>query len=146
MNQTNIACNYKKKNTNKKAFSLMELLIVILILGLLAGLILPNLIGKSGGAKRNITCIQMNTISQSLKMYKLDNGRYPDGSAGLKSLLSDNEFNSYFSDNKLPKDPWKNTFIYTNDGSKFDIISLGANKREGGTGEDADIRFSKCTK
>ena len=130
----------------KNAFSLMELLIVILILGLLAGLVLPNLIGKSAGAKKSIACIQMNTISQSLKMFKLDNGRYPDDSSGLGSLLSTGNQEGYFGDNKLPKDPWKNDYQYTKNGSGFDIISLGADNAAGGNGEDADIKYSECSK
>ncbi len=134
----------KKVTNTKNAFSLMELLIVILILGLLASLILPNLMGKAGNAKRDITCIQMNTISQTLKMYKLDNGMYPDG--GLKALLGSDSSNGYFSDNKLPQDSWKNDYIYTKSGESFDIISLGADKKEGGEGESADIKFSLCGK
>jgi len=133
----------KKIANRKNAFSLMELLIVILILGLLAGLILPNLMGKAGNAKRDITCIQMNTISQTLKMYKLDNGIYPDS---LKTLLGKDSSSSYFSDNKLPQDSWKNDYIYTKSGESFDIISLGADKKEGGEGESADIKFSQCGK
>lgn len=133
----------KKVTNTKNAFSLMELLIVILILGLLAGLILPNLMGKAGNAKRDITCIQMNTISQTLKMYKLDNGIYPDS---LKTLLGKDNSSSYFSDNKLPQDSWKNDYIYTKSGESFDLISLGADKKEGGEGESADIKFSLCGK
>ncbi len=134
----------KKKTNIKKAFSLMELLIVILILGLLAGLVLPNLIGKAGKAKRDITCVQMNTISQTLKMYKVDNGIYPDG--GLTALLATDGSTGYFSDNKLPKDPWENDYIYVKAGDSFDLISLGADKKEGGEGESADVKFSLCGK
>ena len=130
----------------RKAFSLMELLIVILILGLLAGLILPNLIGKSESAKKNIACIQMQTIAQSLKMYKLDNGRFPSTEEGLEKLLSTDGTPSYFGDNKLPKDPWKNTFIYINSKESFDIVSLGADQQESGTNENQDIYLSKCLK
>lgn len=134
----------KKTQRQLQAFSLMELLIVILILGLLASLVLPNLLGKAENAKRNITCIQMNTISQSLKMYKLDNGVYPDTESGLKSLVADGA--SYFSDGKIPLDSWKNEFIYVKDGDKYEIISLGADKKEGGTGESSDIKYSQCSK
>ncbi|OPX26771.1 MAG: type II secretion system protein GspG [Campylobacteraceae bacterium 4484_166] len=134
----------KKTQRQLQAFSLMELLIVILILGLLASLVLPNLLGKAENAKRNITCIQMNTISQSLKMYKLDNGVYPDTKSGLKSLVADGA--SYFSDGKIPLDSWKNEFIYVKDGDKYEIISLGADKKEGGTGESSDIKYSQCSK
>ena len=135
-----------KNSQYKKAFSLMELLIVILILGLLAGLVLPNLIGKGVKAKRKVACIQMNTIAQSLKMYKLDNSRYPNTTIGLKALLSSDSNDSYFSDNVLPKDPWKNNFIYIKNNNGFELISLGADGKENGINEDKDILFSKCNK
>jgi len=130
----------KKLQNTKKAFTLMELMIVIIILGLLAAFILPNLIGKSDEAKNKITCIQMKNITQALKMYKVDNGAYPSTEDGLKILVKDN----YFDGNKLPTDPWKDNFIYTSDGQgNFEIISLGLNKKEGG---GDDIYYTKCSK
>jgi len=123
-----------KKYIHKKAFTLMELMIVIIILSLLAAFVLPNLTGKGEAAKKSIVCIQMQNISQALKMYKIKNSSYPKTSQGL-SVLD-------FEDGKLPKDSWKQNFIYTLVAKdKFDIISFGADKKEGG--ED-DIYYSKC--
>ena len=123
-----------KKYIHKKAFTLMELMIVIIILSLLAAFVLPNLTGKGEAAKKSIVCIQMQNISQALKMYKIKNSSYPKTSQGL-SVLD-------FEDGKLPKDSWKQNFIYTLvEKDKFDIISFGADKKEGG--ED-DIYYSKC--
>ncbi len=129
----------KKQNIKKmnKAFSLMELMVVIIILGLLASFVLPSLTGKSEDAKKKITCIQMKSISQSLKMYKIDNSSYPSTEEGLQLLVE----KKYFEDNKLPVDSWGNNFIYTTDEDTFDIISLGADKKESG---GDDIYSSKC--
>jgi general secretion pathway protein G len=130
---------YKKhKNKHlKKAFSLMELMVVIIILGLLASFVLPNLTNKSEQAKKKLVCIQMKSIAQALKMYKLDNSTYPTTQEGLQILAQ----KKYFEDKKVPKDSWQNDFIYINNNDSFDIISLGADKKEGGAD---DIYYSKC--
>jgi len=123
-----------KRQNLKKAFTLMELMIVIIILSLLAAFVLPNLTGKGEDAKKSIVCIQMKNISQALKMFKIKNSSYPKTSEGLKSLD--------FEEGKIPKDSWKQEFIYTLESKdKFDLISLGADKKEGG---DDDIYYSKC--
>lgn len=122
----------------KKAFSLMELMVVVIILGLLAMFLLPNLIGKSEDAKRKITCIQMKSIGQTLKMYKIDTSSYPTTQEGLNLLKEKN----YFEESKLPKDSWKNDFIYTQTDKTFELISFGPDQQEGG--ED-DIYYSKCS-
>ena len=127
----------KSNKYHKKAFTLMELMVVIIILGLLASFILPSLTGKSDEAKTKITCIQMKNISQAVKMFKIDNSNYPSTSEGLGILVEKN----YFEDGKLPKDSWNNDFIYTSAGDSFEIISLGEDKAEGG---DDDIYYSKC--
>ncbi|AXH12186.1 type II secretion system major pseudopilin GspG [Halarcobacter bivalviorum] len=123
----------------KNAFSLMELMVVIIILGLLAAFVLPNLTGKSEEAKEKIVCIQMKSISQTLKLYKLDNSAYPTTQVGLKILVEKN----YFEDGNLPKDTWGNDFIYVQNEESFDLISMGIDKKE--STED-DIYFSKCLK
>ena len=138
----------------KKAFSLMELMIVIIILGLLAALVMPNLIGKGEEAKQKLVCVQMKGISQALKMFKLDNGNYPETEEGLKALINNPDTekytsyskNGYFEDGNLPKDPWNNKYIYINNGERFELISLGADRKEGGKGENRDIRLSECQK
>jgi len=128
----------KTKNIkSKKAFTLLELMVVILILGLLASFVLPKLTGKSEEAKVKVVCIQMKSISQALKMYKIDNSVYPSTSQGLTELSK----KDYFEDGKVPKDSWKQEYIYTSDDDGFEIISFGPNKKEGG---DDDIYYSKC--
>ena len=131
-----------KTNKNKrlkKAFSLMELMVVIIILGLLASFVLPSLTGKGEEAKQKLTCVQMKSISSALKMYKIDNSAYPTTEEGLKHLSSKN----YFEDKELPKDSWGSNFIYTATQDSFEILSLGGDKKEGG---GDDIIYSKCGK
>lgn len=123
----------------KKAFSLMELMVVIIILGLLAAFVLPNLTGKSDEAKDKIVCIQMKSVAQTIKMYKLDTSSYPQTEEGLKILVE----KKYFDDGKLPKDAWNNDFIYILNDNTFDLVSLGSDKKEG---TSDDIYLSKCNK
>jgi general secretion pathway protein G len=144
------------RNVQKRrsGFSLMELMIVIVILGLLASLVMPNIMGKSAEAKKKLVCVQMKGISETLKMFKLDNGMFPNSEEGLQSLMvnPDEEkypsysTSGYFDGKKLPQDSWNNGFIYINDEEEdeFDIISLGADRREGGKDDKADIKFSQC--
>ncbi|NKQ40584.1 MAG: type II secretion system major pseudopilin GspG [Sulfurovum sp.] len=136
----------------KKAFTLIELLIVVAILGFLLAFIGPAIINQFGKAKQDITCTQMGGISQTLDMFKLDNGVYPSTDEGLEALISNPDADKYpnyasfpyFQKGKMPKDSWKRKFEYISTGSSFDIISLGADGKEGGDGESADIYLSKC--
>ncbi len=134
------------------AFSLMELMIVIIILGLLASLVLPNLMGKGEEAKRKLVCVQMKGVAETLKMFKLDNGVYPSTEEGLQALItnpSEEDYPSYapsayLEGKNIPKDSWKKEFIYINKGNDFDLISLGSDRKEGGEDDASDIRFSEC--
>lgn len=143
--------NYSR-TSSRGAFSLMELMIVIIILGLLASLVLPNLMGKGEEAKRKLVCVQMKSVGETLKMFKLDNGVYPSTEEGLQALItnpSEEDYpsyapNAYLEGKNLPKDSWKNEFIYINNGNEFDLISLGADRKEGGEDDASDIRFSEC--
>lgn len=123
----------------KKAFSLMELMVVIIILGLLAMFVLPNLTGKSDEAKEKLVCIQMKSIGTVLKHYKLDNSFYPSTQEGLEILKNKN----YFEDGQIPVDSWKNNYVYVNNGGLFDLISYGSDGKEG---TKDDIYYSKCLK
>ena len=130
------------KRSFKKGFSLIELMIVIVILGLLAAMVMPALTGKGAQAKRDLVCVQMKSIYDgALDMYKIKNDLYPSTEDGLKVLTEDD---SYFKDGKMPKDSWGSEFIYINDDGKVDLISLGADKKEGGKDESKDIKMSEC--
>jgi len=140
----------KKQNSREAGFTLIELMVVIVILGLLAGLILPRFIGQSDTAKRQAARTQMALLESALKMYKLDNGSYPTTEQGLKALVEPPTSGNlpknwrkggYLEKGKVPKDPWKNEFIYVSPGSHgdFDITSLGADGEPGGEDFDKDI-------
>ena len=125
----------------RKGFSLIELMIVIVILGLLAAMVMPSLTGKGEEAKKNLVCVQMKSIyNGSLDMYKIDNSIYPSTEDGLE-LLAEKD---YFKDKKLPKDSWGQPFIYINDDGAIELISLGADKKEGGKDSSSDIKMSEC--
>jgi len=137
----------------RKAFSLIELMIVIVILGLLAAMVMPSLTGKGEEAKRNLVCVQMKSIyNGALDMFKINNSVYPSTEEGLEALVvnPDEELytnystSGYFKDGKMPKDSWGNNFIYINDDGSIELISLGADKKEGGKDGAADIRMSEC--
>jgi len=133
---------HKHRVFMKKGFTLIELMIVIVILGLLAAMVMPALTGKGEEAKRNLVCVQMKSIYDgALDMYKIKHSVYPSTEEGLKVLTKSNE---YFKDGKMPKDSWGNDFIYINNDGKVELISLGADKKEGGKGNAADIKLSEC--
>jgi general secretion pathway protein G len=141
----------KQKATKRGAFSLIELLVVILILGLLVGLVAPQVIGQGTQAQIKLTCTQMGSVKEALKMFKLDNGKYPDTDEGIEALLKNPDPEKYpnYSGSpylgKLPKDPWGKHLTYLKAGKEFSIISFGPDRAEGGTAEDADIIFPKCS-
>ncbi len=135
--QTNL-----QKRSFKKGFSLIELMIVIVILGLLAAMVMPSLTGKGEEAKRDLVCVQMKSIYDgALDMYKIKNSVYPSTEEGLKLLTKDD---NYFKDGKMPKDSWGQEFIYLNNDGNIELISLGADKKEGGKDEGKDIKLSEC--
>ncbi len=131
-----------QRKSLRAGFSLIELMIVIVILGLLAAMVMPALTGKGEEAKKDIVCVQMKQIYNGpLDMYKIKNSVYPSTEEGLKILA---ESGNYFKDNKMPKDSWGSEFIYINDDGAIELISLGADKKEGGKGSAADIKLSEC--
>jgi general secretion pathway protein G len=138
----------------RKAFSLIEVMIVVVILGFIASLVVPNLVGQSEKAKEKLVCVQMKSLKDSLDSFKINEGSYPSTTDGLKALVNnpnpekykDYPKNGYLNSKHIPTDPWGNSYIYINNNSDIDIISLGADGKEGGDGENRDIRFSKCQK
>ncbi|MCX6061298.1 MAG: type II secretion system major pseudopilin GspG [Campylobacterales bacterium] len=141
-----------KFSSKRKAFTLIEIMVVIIILGLLAAFVIPNITGKSGEAKQKLVCIQMKSLNESLKMFKIDNGSYPTSEEGLQALMvnpNPSEYTSYapsayIEGKNLPKDPWNKPYLYLNLDGSVDLISLGANGKEGGKDEDKDQKLSEC--
>ena len=140
----------KQEKIAKSAFSLLELLVVILILGILAAAVVPKVVGAGDKAKVDLVCVNMKGASNALKMFKLDNGMYPETEEGFEALQSNpdsDKYPNYASSSyleKLPKDSWGAKMVYIKSGNKFDIISYGADRREGGTDEYSDIKYSGC--
>jgi len=131
---------------SKKGFTLIELMVVMIILGLLAALVVPRMFGRIGQAKSNAARAQIELFGTALDSFRLDVGRYPTSAEGLQSLVAqvsgiDNWNGPYLKKIEIPLDPWNNPYIYESPGKNgdYDIYSLGADKAEGGEGEDADV-------
>ena len=142
--------NKKYKTITKKAFSLLELLVVILILGLLAATVVPRIIGAGDQAKIDLVCVNMKGAANALKMFKLHNGMYPETEEGFSALQANPDTDKYPNYatsaylEKLPEDSWGRKMVYLKTGNSFEIISYAADQKEGGTDENADIKYSKC--
>ncbi len=137
------------KNSGR-GFTLIELMVVIVILGILAGLIVPRIMGRPEEAKQLKAKMQIESIETALKLYKLDSGMYPDTEQGLQALVELPDTGTlpkkwrkggYLEKGRLPKDPWGNEFIYLCPGvhDDYDIISYGSDGVSGGDDKDKDI-------
>lgn len=137
----------KTSSLNKKeGFTLIELLVVLVILGLLAGLVGPQVLRYLGGAKSDTARLQIEELGAGLDLYHLETGRYPNTEEGLAALVEQpvgvsNWNGPYLKKKTLPKDPWGNEYQYRSPGEHgmYDLYSLGQDNQEGGEGEAADI-------
>ncbi len=129
-------------------FTLIEVLIVVVILGILAGLIVPRIMDEPDKAKLVAAKNDIRTLKSALKLYRLDNGVYPSAEQGLSALVKKPETGDVPRNwkaggylERLPKDPWGSEYIYLNPGvhDELDVASLGADRQPGGTGFNADI-------
>ena len=129
-------------------FTLIEILVVVVILGILASIIVPRIMRRPEEARRTKAIVDIKAIETALNLYRLDNGVYPSTEQGLEALVTKpttgiipkNWKEEGYLD-KVPQDPWKNPFIYLHPGvhKELDLVSYGADGVEGGEGKDADI-------
>jgi general secretion pathway protein G len=138
----------RSNRANESGFTLIEIMVVVVILGILAMLVVPNIMGRPDEARIVAAKQDISSISQALKLYRLDNSRYPTTAQGLAALVTKPTVDSiprnwkaggYLS--KIPVDPWGNPYQYRSPGERgeIDIYSFGADGRPGGEGIDADI-------
>ena len=127
-------------------FTLIELMVVLVIIGVLAALIVPNVLDRADDARVTAARTDVNNLMQALKLYRLDNQRYPSAEQGLEALVRKPaaapvppNWRAYLD--KLPADPWGRPYQYVNPGVKgeIDVYSLGADGQPGGEGKDAEI-------
>ncbi|MBK8247718.1 MAG: type II secretion system major pseudopilin GspG [Gemmatimonadetes bacterium] len=135
--------------TRRAGFTLIELVVVIIVLGLLAGLVAPQIFGRVSEARDVAAKTQMATLGAALDNYRLDNGRYPTTAQGLK-VLRENPgaavapaWRGPYLRKDVPTDPWGRAWVFTSPGARnpngFDLMTLGRDGKAGGTGEDADL-------
>jgi general secretion pathway protein G len=132
----------------QRGFTLIEIMVVVVIMGILAALVVPKLMGRADDARITAARQDIATLMQALKLYKLDNQRYPTTEQGLQALVSKptsgpaaNGWKNGGYVDKLPKDPWGGQYQYLSPGVKgeVDVFSYGADGQPGGSGNDADI-------
>ncbi|MEM7195368.1 MAG: type II secretion system major pseudopilin GspG [Pseudomonadota bacterium] len=121
----------------QRGFTLIEIMVVVVIIGMLATLILPKVLGRQDQAFQAKAKADIRALSSAVKLYKLDKFKYPAGSEGLNSLVSTDK--GYID--RLPKDPWGNDYQYQSPGQnlEFDIWTMGADGQSGGSGVNQDI-------
>jgi len=139
-----------RKKMNIRGFTLIELMVVLVILGVLATLIIPRIMGRPEEARRIKARVDIQSLETALKLYSLDNGAYPSTEQGLQALVEAPSTGTlpkawrdggYLEKGKVPKDPWGNEFIYLSPGNhgEFDLVSYGAEGAPGGEGKDEDV-------
>lgn len=142
MNQSIVA----RDRNNERGFTLLELLVVLAILGVLAGLAAPRVLAYLGDAKSDAAAVQLERLASTLDLYRLDTGRYPTSQEGLAALVerpADTErWNGpYLKKSEMLRDPWGKIFKYRSPGehADIDLFSLGADGKEGGEDENQDV-------
>jgi general secretion pathway protein G len=134
-----------------RGFTLLELIIVVFILSLLVTIVAPRIIGRTDDARVAEAKVQIKNFETALKLFKMDNGFYPDTQQSLESLAEipatgripkNYRSGGYLEQKKIPPDPWGSPYLYISPGmhGDFDIMSYGADEKEGGEGIDADIK------
>ena len=133
----------------QRGFTLIEIMVVVVIIGILGALIIPNVIGRDDQARITAVRNDLRAVANALDMYKLDNFHYPSTDQGLAALVSEpsgfpeaKNYNPNAYLRKIPVDPWGTEFGYLNDGADYELYSLGADGTEGGEGYNSDVDYS----
>ncbi|MCL5422804.1 MAG: type II secretion system major pseudopilin GspG [Nitrospirae bacterium] len=140
-----------KRAAVSSGFTLLEIIVVVFILSLLAAIVAPKIIGRTDDARIAEAKVQIRNLETALKLFKLDNGFYPDTQQGLQALVEkptsgriplNYKEGGYLEQKKIPIDPWGNPYVYISPGlnGDYDLMSYGADGKEGGEGKDADIK------
>ena len=138
-----------KSGTAQAGFTLIEILVVVVIIGILGAVVVPNLLSRPDQARTTAAQTDLRNLSNALDMYRLDNFQYPSTDQGLQALVSPPsgfpEAKNWNPDGylkNLPTDPWGTPYVYERSGSDISLFSLGADGVEGGEGFNADIHLS----
>ena len=136
----------RRPRAHHQGFTLLEVMVVVVIIGVLMAIIVPNVLGRADDARATAARTDVANLMQALKLYKLDNQRFPTAEQGLQALVAKPttapapmNWKPYLD--KLPNDPWGRAYVYVNPGVKgeVDVMSFGADGQAGGEGKDADI-------
>ncbi len=150
-NSRDLNFGMSRSNSRKAGgFTLLEIIVVVFILSLLAAIVAPKIVGRTDDARIAEAKVQIRNLETGLKLFKMDNGFYPDTQQGLQALIENPTSGSeaknyreggYLEQKKIPLDPWGNPYIYVSPGlhGDYDLLSYGADGKEGGEGKDADI-------
>ena len=147
----NSQCSFLNPPRGGRGFTLLEIIVVVFILSLLAAIVAPKIIGRTDDARIAEGKVQIRNLETALKLFKLDNGFYPDTQQGLQALVEkpatgrippNYKEGGYLEQKKIPLDPWGNAYLYISPGlnGDYDLMSYGADGKEGGEGKDADIK------
>ncbi|MCZ6887989.1 MAG: type II secretion system major pseudopilin GspG [Gammaproteobacteria bacterium] len=138
-----------KPDFESRGFTLIEIMVVVVIIGILAALIVPNIVGRGDQARVTAAKNDLRSLAATLDLYRLDNSHYPSNDQGLEALVTRPdgfpEPRNYATAGyirKMPVDQWGSPFIYLHDGDGFDLYSMGSDGADGGEGLAADIYFS----
>ena len=142
---TKMYLNFNHARTPSHGFTLLELLVVIVIIGLLAGYVAPRYFAQVGKSEIQVARAQIDALEKALDQYRLDTRRYPTSEEGLQALVqkpaNEPNWNGPYLKKIVPSDPWGKAYVYRTPGQKteFDLFSFGRDGKQGGVGEDADI-------
>ena len=130
-------------------FTLLELLVVILIIGLLTGIVAPRFLGQVSRSETTAARAQLNALDKALQAYRIDTGRFPNSMQGLRALVTapadEPRWRGPYMRGEIPPDPWGSAYVYRSPGANgqdYELLSLGRDRAPGGSGDDADITMN----